>query len=225
MTLSNTPTRLWLRFSRAAGCGIGAMIVATYAFAAPPNPDYVFVSQGEAVAHWHWVVADPANWWLPLNGREGQSQGGKVKIAPTDYQAKGDAVRIEWAKKDTYGSVALAGHTTNLAPFTDKAELVLVARIEHKPKSDVTLSLECGENCSAAVVLNPILKQAPFNEWFVLPVALDCFAAAGAKLEQVATPFKIATTSRFKLSISAAYIQPLAKGDQGCTPDAAQAPL
>ncbi len=195
---------------------ICALIGASLAYAEPPNPDYVYISKGKAVGNWNWVVFDPDNWWLPIEGRSGKSKSGKVTIKPTDYQSKGDAIQLTWNRKNKIGGAILVGHTTNLAKFEDAAEMVLVAKVDRKPSSDVTLTLECGKDCKGDIPIKDNLKNAPEGQWFVFPVALNCFTAAGATLDKVNIPFRISTTGRLDLSIAAVFIQSLGKDSVTC---------
>lgn len=180
------------------------------------NPDHTFFIGGKTVATWHWVLADPKNWWMPLDANEGKSVARKVSMQPVDYQAKNDAVQITWNRKSLYGSVALAGHTANLAPFAKNGELILIARVDRAPNAPVNLALGCGEDCEVQLPIAGMLDNAPSKEWFVLPFALECFEKVGAKLEATSIPVKISTTGRFQLSIAAAFIQAQAESQEGC---------
>ncbi len=180
------------------------------------NPDHTFFIGGKTVGSWHWVLADPKNWWMPLGANEGKSVARKVSMRPVDYQTKNDAVQITWSRKSLYGSVALAGHTANLAPFAKNAELILVARVDRAPNAPVNLALGCGEDCEVQLPIADMLDNAPSKEWFVMPFALECFEKVGAKLEATTIPVKISTTGRLQLSIAAAFIQAQAEGPEGC---------
>ncbi len=193
-----------------------ALIAASLTHAESPNPDFMYIANGKAVGNWQWVLFDSDNWWLPLEGRSGKSKGGKITLKPTDYQGKGDAVQLKWSRKDKEGGVTLVGHGPNLSKFEHAAEMVLVVKVDRKPNRDVTLSLECGENCSGKVPVKESLKSAPQGEWFVLPVALNCFTAAGATLDKVTAPLRISTNGRLDLSIASVFIQSLGKDSVTC---------
>lgn len=201
--------------------GISIILLAQFSFAADDgvNPDYVYFTHGDTPENWNWVLADEDNWWMPLESNSGVSAGGKVQIKPIDFKGKGDAVELTWDKKEKTGTIAIHGRTVNLSHLEHSTELVLITKINQRPKGDVTFQLECGEKCSGAIPMKGMLRTSPQKEWFVLPIPLDCFTHAGAKLDAVSVPLKIDSRSRFSISIASIYLQPMAKGDEGCTPN------
>ena len=180
------------------------------------NPNYVFFSSGDTPDGWHWVISDPGNWWLPLEGNTGESDKRKVKMEPTTFRNEGDAVKVTWNKKQIWGSVAITGRTTDLSKYENSAELSMVVKLHKKPRSLVKISLNCGKDCNAEFPLTPALKNAPLNQWFALPVALNCFSAKGADLSKVQTPLNIGTDGKLELSIADVKILPLKEGEKGC---------
>ena len=182
-----------------------------------PNPNYIFFDKGETIENWVWVLGDNKNWWTPLEGNQGKSASGKVTLSPSDYQGQGDAVKAKWKRGDTWGVLNIAGRHSDLAKFEHLAELIIIAKVDKKPKGDVKISMSCGDDCRGEISIKDQLRAAKTKEWFVLPVALDCFKAAGAsKLEAINTPLSIGTNTPFTLHIASVHIQAMAKGDQGC---------
>jgi len=210
------------------GCAVIAIIYCvlfTFAHAdeTQVNPDFIYFENGDTPENWIWVLSDPDNWWLPLDGNQGKSKGKKIEIAPTEYQGNMGAVKLTWSRKDKWGSAAITGRTVDLSKFRDLAELLIVIRVDHKPNKDVKLTINCGDDCSANMHIDDLLKESPTNEWIALPIALNCFSKNGADLSKISTPFSIGTQGRLGLSIAKIFIQPMAKGDEGCGAKASEA--
>lgn len=180
------------------------------------NPDFFYFSAGDTPENWVWVLGDEKNWWQPLEGNEGVSGTGKLKISRVDYQAKGDAVNLKWGKKDTWAVANISGRTVDLSKYENAAELVIVIKIDSKIKGNVKLAMDCGDKCRAEVPIADLLNQAKPKTWFVLPIALDCFSKAGVKLNTVMTPFSIGSNSKLSLSIASINIQKKADATESC---------
>ena len=189
---------------------------------AETNADYVYFTNGDTPDNWTWVAADPSNWWVPIEGNEGKSKSGKVKIKPIDFKGKGDAVTISWSRKDNWGNMALQGRTVDLSKFEKTGELAIAIKMDKKPNKPVKLTLECGENCKAEIQIKDMLREAPVGQWFALPIPLDCYKQKGADLSKVTSPFSIGTDGILTISIAEIRLQQMASGDQGCIPNSEQ---
>ncbi|MGO7309786.1 hypothetical protein ACCS91_39295, partial [Rhizobium ruizarguesonis] len=53
-----------------------------------PNPNYFYMVNGELISR-SISVGDPSNWSTNIQGREGESAGGKVSVAPINFKATG----------------------------------------------------------------------------------------------------------------------------------------
>jgi len=181
-----------------------------------PNPNYVYFSAGDTPDNWTWVLSDPDNWWMPLDGNEGKSAQEKVRITPASFQSEKDAVNIQWSKSSTWGSATISGREVDLSGYENAAELSVALKVKKRSKSEVKLTMNCGENCSGEVQIGHILNKAPLDQWFLLPVPLNCLRQSGADLSKVIAPFSIGTTGSLELEIAEIQIMPLADGDKGC---------
>jgi len=183
-----------------------------------PNPNYVYFSAGDTPENWAWVLSDPDNWWQPLAGNDGQSAQKKVRIAPASFQSENDAVNIHWSKHSSWGSAAISGREIDLSGYENAAELSVALQVKKRSKSEVKLSMNCGENCGGEVQIGHILNKAPLDQWFLLPVPLNCLSQSGADLSKIISPFSIGTTGSLELEIAEIQVMPLADGDKGCAP-------
>lgn len=185
-----------------------------------PNPNYIFFDQGETIEGWTWVFADEKNWWKPLEGDKGKSATGKISVSRSSYKSKGDAIKVKWKRSSTWAALNIGGRTTDLAKLEHAAELIIIAKVDKKPKGDVKISMGCGDDCKGEISIKDQLRAVKSKEWFVLPVALDCFKAAGAhKLGAIDMPLSIGTDTSMILHIASVHIQAMNKGDQGCVPN------
>ncbi|HSC67501.1 MAG TPA: putative glycoside hydrolase, partial [Cellvibrio sp.] len=167
------------------------------ALAQAPNPNYFYLVKGELIGR-NISLGDPSNWSTNLQGREGQSAGGKVEVAPIDFKAKGDAIQITWAaRKKVQGNFALYGAPIDLSKFKDAASLTIDMRVDVKPDKNVNIGLDCGYPCRADLSINKMIKEMPKGEWFSLPLPLNCFHSDNFDLSKINGPFSISTDGKF----------------------------
>lgn len=183
-----------------------------------PNPNFTYFSEGDTPSAWQWVLADPENWWTPIEGNQGASQSGKVTIAPAEDTTYPGAVTLEWKKSDLLGMVNISGLTADISRFVQRAELVLAVKLDKRGKN-VTLKMVCGDKCEGSINLDPFLEKAELNKWFAIPIALDCFAEKGADLASIYQPFSIATNSEMTLNIAEITLRAMPEGEEGCVPN------
>ena len=68
------------------------------------------------------------------------------------------------------------------------------------------------------VDLTRIFANAPVGQWRHVKVPLQCFAAAGARLEAVMQPFEISSNAPFGLSVANIALETGADALTSCTP-------
>lgn len=180
------------------------------------NPNYFYLVKGELISRGI-AVGDATNWHTPLQGREGQSAGGKVVVAPTNFKGDGDAIQITWApRKKMVGSLSLNGNPIDLSQFKDSASLTIDMRVDVKPDKNVNIGLDCGYPCRADLSINKLLKTMPKGEWFSLPLPLNCFKGDNFDLSKISGPFSVATDGKFTVSITNIRLEKLPEGEKGC---------
>lgn len=180
------------------------------------NPNYFYLVKGELIGR-SISLGDPSNWSTMIQGREGESAGGKIKVVPTDFKASGDAIQLTWApRKKVQGNLGLYGNAIDLSKFKDTASLTIDMRVDVKPDKDVKIGLDCGYPCRADVSINRMIKKMPKGEWFSLPLPLNCFKSDNFDLSKINGPFSIATEGKFTVSITNIRLEKLPEGDKGC---------
>jgi hypothetical protein len=180
------------------------------------NPNYFYLVKGEPIARTI-AVGDPSNWYTAIEGRSGESAGGKVKVQPVNFKGEQDAIQISWSpRKKVVGNFSLVGNAINLAGVKDAVTLTLDMRVDVKPNKNLTVSLDCGYPCKGELSINKILKTMPQGEWFSLPLPLNCFKGDNFDLSKITGPFGMATDGKFTVSIVNVRLEKLPEGDKGC---------
>lgn len=185
------------------------------------NPDYAYFYYGDTPDNWQWVLADPGNWWKPLAGNEGVSGGGKLTMASADSPKFPGAIKLVWSKgkEGDRGDAVITGRTVDLSAYEDKAELMLALKLETRSANHVYVKMLCGDKCEGQVAIHHHLKKMKQDEWFALPIPLDCFAEQGVNLKNITSPFVITTTGEMTLDVAEVSLRPMAKGEEGCIPN------
>ena len=181
--------------------------------------DFFYFSKGDTPDNWQWVLSDPGNWWMPLAGNQGVTEGGKLAMEPSDDKRFPKAVKLTWAKSDQFGGAKITGRTLDLSKYEHNGQLMLALKVTAKTKKSVEVKMECGDKCEGKVVIQDFLKKAKMNEWFALPIPLDCFVQQGANLKNVTSPFSIGTNGKMVVYIAEISLQAMAEGDEGCMPN------
>lgn len=181
------------------------------------NPNHVYLFKGEAVGERAISLGDPSNWYTPVENRTGKSAGSKISVAPTDFKGTGDAIQITWnPRKKVDGSLDIGGKAVDLSALKNAAALAIDMRVDVKPDKDIIVRLSCGYPCQADVSIRKMISQMPKNEWFSLPIPLNCFKGKEFDLSKISSPFVITSNGKATISITNIRLEKLAEGDKGC---------
>lgn len=97
-------------------------------------------------------------------------------------------------------AVSIDGKPVSLALETNMGKnLAMHVMVEKPPASPVTLSVGCGELCGGDVDITAMLNAMPVNQWWTIHIPLRCFAATGADMSRVTTPFRVSTEGAMTL--------------------------
>jgi hypothetical protein len=195
------------------------------------DPGFFYFYKGDTPGGWRWVLGDPTNWWLALDGNQGVSASGKLTLEPSSSTEFPGAVRLIWGgEKKNYAGLNIGeGGTLDFSPYEHTHELVLAVMVEEflKKKKHVVIKLKCGNNCRGEVSIRDHLKAAELNKWFLLPIPLDCFVKTKGEgvtnfdLKKIDSPFEIGTEGEIILHIAEVSLQKMAPGDEGSKPNPA----
>lgn len=195
-----------------------AMILATSSQAdSAPNNKLNYLINGDLVNGWSLQLGDPTNWSTQVSNRQGESASGKVKVEPSDRNAKGDALKITWdGKKPVQGNVAFYGSPLDLSNLENEAALFIEIKVITPPNKDVMIGMDCGYPCGGKVHTGKNIKQLKRNEWDMLPIPLNCLTKEGLDLKKVNGPFLISTDGKLEIELGTVRLLKLAEGDPGC---------
>ena len=158
------------------------------------------------VPPWSLFVGDPADWKVPVAGDGGRSRLGNVVIDRIDRQVQEDSLRLTWQGA---GQVYFQadGPRDLTALRAGGAALQMLIRVIQPPAAAAELRMDCGYPCTGSLDLAERLRGAPQGEWIELNIGLDCFAAAGAKLEAIDTALLLSSTGEMVLDLASARIE------------------
>lgn len=74
-------------------------------------------------------------------------------------------------------------------------------RLDAPLRSDLSIGLQCGEDCGDRLDLASLIGLAPVGEWRAVRVKLSCFAA-GAGMETVTAPFVLRASGPVQVSVA-----------------------
>ena len=163
---------------------------------AGPNVDRYFAA-GHALAPWTMTAT------------------GAVTLKPIDAGAQENARLAHWTGA-AGGDLAFDGPTSDLSRQTTGAlSLSMRYRLDSPPSAPVMLAMRCGADCGGAVDISSRLSPSTGGEWRTLAVRLSCFMAAGARMDHIASPFRLSTKGTLTLAFSDIRLVS-AEGDPTC---------
>src|SRR5690606_11529352 len=133
------------------------------------------------------------------------------------FQDTGDALQLTWSsRKKGQGSFGIYGGPIDLSAVKDAASLTIDMKVEVRPDKDVSIGMDCGYPCRAAIPARKILREFPVGEWFSLPIPLNCFKGDEFDLSKINGPFTISTEGKLTVTITNIRLERLAEGETGC---------
>lgn len=181
------------------------------------NPAHVYLLNGKPVSGWSLTLGDAANWSVPVNNQQGQSEGRKVVATQVDFNEQHKALSLSWdGRKKEYGSVGIFGAPIDLAAYKDAASLVLDIRVDRKPDKAVSIGMDCGYPCQGKLNIQRMLQKAPAKQWFSLPIPLNCIKGDNFDLSKINAPLTLGTDGRLEISILNVRLEKLQEGEESC---------
>jgi len=169
------------------------------------DPSHVQLFRGRAVAPWQMFASDGGAWTVPVYGgpidpRDGQ----KLRIRAVSHLVQEDARQVAWpggAPAQVYFKAQRVLDLTSLA--ASGGVLSFDLRVDRPPlDGQVSLGMECGDNCEADVPILSALREQSVGTWSQFSVALRCFAQAESDMSQVIIPFKLSSDAEMTLSLA-----------------------
>jgi len=161
----------------------------------------IYFRSGRAAAPWSLGLLD-AGGELRVTTTRAESPNGVLSLRSVDVTAQEDAKQAVWSGKAP-ASLLVSGRAVDLSRQSNgDVTLSLRYRIDQAPTGRVQMALGCGTDCAGAVDVTDVLRKAPVDSFSILKIPLKCFAAAGAKVDQVEAPLMLTTGSSLGLTFT-----------------------
>ena len=161
------------------------------------------VFSGSARPPFKTYVGDSSNWQKLVQGNKSASAFGDLTVTTVDGTVQEDSRLVEWkgGRESQFYFQSEAG--IDLSNLRDEdAALVMIVKIDKKPKGAVTLRMDCGWPCSGGLNITRILRAIPEGQPVRLGVKLSCFEKVGVNLRKVNSPFVLVSSKEFALTIA-----------------------
>lgn len=173
--------------------------------AAMDDPSHIQLFRGRPVAPWAMFAGDGGAWTVPVYGGPIDPKGGQtLRIRAVSHMVQEDARQIAWPGGSPVHVYLKAQRALDLTALAEAGGVLSFdVRVEKPPlNGQVTLGMECGDNCGANVPIGTVLRHQPAGTWSEFSVALRCFAQAGVDLSDVIMPFQLTSDAEMTLSLA-----------------------
>ncbi len=132
------------------------------------------------------------------------------------------AVKARWnnATGQLYMQTIIESEKQDLQSYLNsEGSLVFDARVSTVPSASVKMRVDCGYPCAGEIDVTSSINGLPLNSWKEVAVPLKCFADAnnpGTDFSAVNTPFLIASSGTFEVSVANIRWEPKRVGDVPC---------
>jgi beta-glucosidase len=185
----------------------GILLIALHCFI-PGNAlaDEAILSNGAATEGNVMLIGDKKQWDTLVGAEPISSASGYLRI---ENDAEEMATKATWnGKGEAQFFIAHQNPADYSGHLDQESALVVLLRVEKKPKKKVQIRMGCGYPCASSADITKLLKALPPGEWIRLSFDLKCFAEGGLNVKTVDTPMLITTRGEMSLSISDVGIVP-----------------
>ncbi|MDE2448900.1 MAG: exo 1,3/1,4-beta-D-glucan glucohydrolase [Gammaproteobacteria bacterium] len=176
----------------------------------------VFFASGRTGSGWQWAIADDAG-ASPVARGIGASDAGRLTLTAVDKAKQEDSRQLRWSGTGQSTAEITGATAIDLTRQTNgQMALGFDYRVDEAPSAEVTVAMGCGASCSGSVPVTPALRAATSGHWQHLDIPLACFAAAGANMSRVRTPFALQTAGKLTLAISDIRLESGTAGSAAC---------
>ncbi|MGB2359840.1 MAG: glycoside hydrolase family 3 protein [Porticoccaceae bacterium] len=172
------------------------------------------VFSGSNRAPFQSYVGDSSDWGRLVEGTKTKSAFGDLSVTTVDGVVQEDSRLIKWSGRRQSQFFWQTEDALSLSEMSDKNGAVMVEfKVNKRPKGKVIQRMDCGWPCHGSQDVTKMFRSVPEGEWVTRGISLKCFKAVGADLEKVTTPFLLATSRSFALTIKDVRIVPNAPVD------------
>jgi beta-glucosidase len=172
------------------------------------------VFSGSNRAPFQSYVGDSSDWGRLVEGTVTKSAFGDLSVTTVDGVVQEDSRLVKWSGRRQSQFFWQAEDALSLSEMSDKNGAVMVEfKVDKRPKGKVIQRMDCGWPCHGSQDVTKMFRSVPEGEWVTRGISLKCFKAVGADLDKVTTPFLLATSKSFALTIKDVRIVPNAPAD------------
>jgi beta-glucosidase len=172
------------------------------------------VFSGSNRAPFQSYVGDSSDWGRVVEGTVTKSAFGDLSVTTVDGVVQEDSRLVKWSGRRQSQFFWQAEDALSLSEMSDKNGAVMVEfKVDKRPKGKVIQRMDCGWPCHGSQDVTKMFRSVPEGEWVTRGISLKCFKAVGADLDKVTTPFLLATSKSFALTIKDVRIVPNAPAD------------
>ena len=164
--------------------------------------DSDFFKAGKAMYPWTMTVSDEFGETVVKTSRD-VSPGKIVSIYSTDDGVQENTRTINF-NGEGKGAFAISKNPPANLTRQNTADMAIYMRVRFDdldPEDKLSLSVDCGVNCSKPLALDKASSGLESSEWVELSLKLSCFAAA-SDMEYVNSAFLLETSDALSVSIS-----------------------
>ena len=133
-----------------------------------------------------------------------------ITVERTDRNAQEDSLRLRWTGAARAAAAIVQEESRDLTRQANgDLALELDLKVNAAPTAAVSLSMNCGEQCTNGVPLQTTLTAIKkTDQWARIAIPLSCFAEAGVDLSRVDQPLMLTTKGQLDISLSSVRIAP-----------------
>lgn len=151
------------------------------------------------------LLGDKGNWTLPVTEPEVVSEAKALRVEPGDE----GSVKVTWRGKGEGQVYLQAYEPMDMAALAEQdAALVLLMKVDRKPKKKVLIRMGCVYPCRAEADVTGLFKAVPEDTWGTVSFAMSCFVDGGLDVTRVDSPLILATDGKFSLSLAEVSVVP-----------------
>ena len=154
-------------------------------------------------------MGDSSDWARLVEGVVAKSAFGDLSVTVVDGTVQEDSRLINWSGKRLSQFFWQSEDALSLSEMSDQNGAVVVKfKVNERPMGTVIQRMDCGWPCHGSLDVTNMFRDAPKGEWVTKGISLECFKALGVDLEKVTTPFLLASSEPFAVTIQDVRIMP-----------------
>ncbi len=179
---------------------------------------WLFVSR--TLSPWQMYVAGARGEPVEVTGNRHQTEDANVLIASVDKESQEDARDIVWQGKGE-GRVYLQATTPqDLSLFSEReGQLTMDVKVDRALTEILYATMDCGDDCTARVALNPLVEQWQPDAWHKVAIDLQCFGNAGMDFSQIKSPLGLQTAASVAVTVANIKMLPGKADAEGASED------